>query len=314
MATPDEQPKLSPTEQKAQADLRSVEKQFQRDVRITKARPKIRTAFLVVWAVIDIILLVIFLIGVFGYLVAGQFSDRREIASIADNFSAFQVFTQEHSPSSLVLGESDAIGLGGDQFDLYTELQNKNTHWYAMYDYTFETNNESSETFSGFILPMETRPVVALNQTMTESLSGLDLSVENVEWMRVDPHEIDDIETWMDEHDNFVLSNTEYSRDIEIEDSTISRSSFTIENDTPYNYWSATFLVVLMRNNIVAGVNAASVAGFESGESRDVMVNWFDGAPSSVDEVLVFPTINYFDEDVYMDQPGDESGDLRDSF
>ena len=116
----------------------------------------------------------------------------------------------------------------------------------------------------------------------------------------------------MDEHENFVLSSSEYGDKIVLEEDSVVRSMFTVENDTPYNYWSTPFWIVLERGGTVVGVNQATIAGFEAGEIREVTVNWFGRAPTSAQDLRIYPVIDYFDEDVYMDQQGGDDLDSRD--
>ncbi len=293
-----------PTTQASNPEFRQVEREYKREVAITTAVPMAKRIALVIWAIFDFALVALFLLVVGGFLVAGQFMDRGEVASMANNISSMRMFAINNSASSLLIGDISAISLGDGKYDFVTTAQNSNEDWYAEFDFSFQSDAESTEVMHGFVMPLQFTPIVALRQDFN-STSGVDLVIDNMTWHRVDPHEVSDIVTWLDDHDRFTVSDAEYNRDVEIDDTDIPRTSFTVTNDTSYSYLSAVFYVVLDRNGSIVGINQATIPGFEVGETRNVNVNWFGDAVSSAD-VSVYPYINYFDEDVYIDQPSAE--------
>ena len=300
----------------APAELRKIEKEYQREVRITKVRPVIRQTFWVVWAVFDAILTVIFIGSITYYLVAGSFADRRQVASLGQNIEALHDVTAESSAQSITAGDVKVFSLGEGRYDLFIELANPNNDWWAEISYSFADGEESTQTFSGFLLPGEQKPLTALYQEFTSRPSGAEFVVNDLTWHRVDSHEISDFDNWLTDHQNFVVDNADYSTDVEIGETNLARSTFTIENKTPYSYWDGKFLVVLLSGGGgVLGVNEVTVAGFESSETRSVTVNWFGDAPSSAStaEVKVITNINFFDEDAYMPLSSEVERDIRDT-
>ena len=300
------QPRINP-------EIQAADRDYRREVAITESGPRLRRALLFLWASIDIILLVIF-IGYLGfYLTVAATAERRHIARIGENIETNNAITAARSAQSLQLGSVQVYTLENGEYDLYVEIENVNEEWYATFDYHFERSGERSETETGFVLPGESRPLISFRQTFSTRPVGAEVVIENLTWQRVDAHEIVDIPAWMAEHNEFELKNGSYALDVQVGDQRIGQSTFTVENNSPYSYFDAEFSVLILRGNVIAGVNTATIAGFEAGESRDVTVNWFAGAPSS-GSVEVVPNINFFDENVYMSPAGDIGTDIRDQF
>lgn len=300
-----------PTTEVPNPELRQVERDYKREVALTTGVPMAKKIALVVWTIFDIALIFLFLFVVVGYLVLGQFTDRAEVSSMANNISSVRLFSVENSASSLLIGDTSVIPLGSGKFDFVSTVQNSNEDWYAEFDYYFSSGSQSTEVIHGYVMPLQLTPVVALRQSV-DSIAGAEVVIDDLVWHRVDPHTVSDIDIWLKDHNSFTISNAEYTKDIEIDNTDIPRTSFTVTNDSAYNYWSAVFYVVLDRNGSIVGVNQVTVPGFEVGETRQVNVNWFGEIVSSAD-VSIYPYINYFDEDVYMDQPSAETDiDRRD--
>ncbi|MFH1631414.1 MAG: hypothetical protein ABIA47_00095 [bacterium] len=299
-------------EQNINPEMHKIESEYRREVAIVKARPILHQVGFIAWTVLDVILVLLFIVYIASYLVAGSFSERAEVASIADNIGIMHDVVTGRSAEALSVGNVDVFSLGDENYDFYVELENPNADWYAEFDYYFEYGEETSDRLQGFIMPGERKPFVALRQPFATRPSNAELVVDEFEWSRVDAHAVEDVDWWVEEHMNFEVAGEDYS-EIKIDGEDIGRSSFSVTNATPYSYWSPVFIVVLERNNNVIGVNQATVAGFESGETRDVTVNWFGDSPSSA-EVVVLPNINFFDEDAYMAPPGESGSDIRDEF
>jgi hypothetical protein len=240
-------------------------------------------------------------------------TERRHVAGIVENIAVQNAITSARSAASLRVSDTQVFDLGNGEYDLYVEVENVNTDWYATFDFYFERSGQKSDVEHGFSLPGESRPLISFRQTFDSRPSGVDVTIDNLRWQRVDHHVIADVEDWLATHDAFTLKEDSYALDHEVGDETIGRSTFTVENESSYSYFNAEFLVLILRGNALAGVNTATIAGFETGEERNVTVNWFSGAPSS-GTVKIVPNINYFDENVYMSLPTDEASDIRDLF
>src|SRR3989339_238115 len=230
-----------------QAGFEQANKEFHREVAIAQARPLIYKVAIILWILFDLVLIGLLVFVVVGYLVCGQFSDRRSTADLSYSFA----------------------GASGETSQL-----------------------------SGFIFPGETKYLIALNEDIEGSMRGAEINVSNLKWTRMDGHLIENRTAWYQEHSNFSITGIAHGI-VEVGGKQIVRSTFTVTNSSPYQYWSAPFILVLKRNGVPIGVNQVSLAGLEVGETRTVNVNWFDNTPSSGD-LIIESSINFLDENAYM--------------
>lgn len=299
-----EKPRVSP-------ELISAEKQYRREKIIVGARPILKRIGLYVWIGIDVLLLAVFLGYIGYYLISGNFQDRRQVAQIGENVGAMRSVSEARAAQDLQIGPTSVFAVAEDRYDVYGEIENSNIDWYATFDYYFTSSQGDSQRYSGSVMPAEIRPIVALRQEFMSRPNNVELVLEDFRWHRVPAEDIEDPLVWMEEHNDFLIEDAEYTFDVEIDGEQIPRTSFTITNSTPYSYWNPEFIVIIRRAGNVAGVNATTISGFASGETRDVNVNWFGAAPSS-GTVEIVPNINYFDSNAYMPPSGEVMDDVRD--
>lgn len=289
-----------------------IDKEHDRQVAMISAKPKLKRLGIGLWMLIDGALIVFVLLYLVSYVFGGFFSERRQVAKVGNNIESTRAISVARSAVPLAPDSVRVIQSDTGKYDFYVILENPNMDWRAEFDYFFSSSAGDSSRFSGFVLPGQEKLMVAFSEEFERRPNDSDLVLENIVWSRVDGHEINDVSAWLDEHNNFIIEDAVFSTELELEDSNIARSSFTIENMTPYSYWFPEFIVTLERNNTIQALNTITIAGLESGEKREIDINWFGIVPSS-GTVRVTPNINYFDKDVYMAPPGelvDESHEL----
>ncbi|PJA46762.1 hypothetical protein CO173_01570 [Candidatus Uhrbacteria bacterium CG_4_9_14_3_um_filter_41_35] len=289
----------------------SAESDYKREVLVTSAQPLLKKVFFAIWGLVDVMLILAFVLSVVVYLVYGSFQEKRQVAAIANNIVTQNNISSSRSASAIEFDTPKIFTLGEGRYDFYTKVTNPNTDWYAEFEYYFETNNGNTEVKKGFLLPGDVRLISSFNQTFTTRPSNPVFVVQGLSWKRVDHHNIPDIDSWMQDHEAFLVTNAVYGFDVAVDGTNIARSSFDITNNTPFAYWEAVFSVALTRGGTIVGVNQVVLQGLESGETRHVDVNWFSGAPTA-DEVSVESQINYFDDTVYMNVNSSAVEDVRD--
>ncbi|MFA4845949.1 MAG: hypothetical protein WC654_05310 [Patescibacteria group bacterium] len=224
--------------------------------------------------------------------------------------SDLRSYTLANKAESLEIAEARVISIGGDRYDLYATLTNPNDDWWAEVAYTFNTDIGATESATGFILPAQEKPIVEFAFESGVPVSSADLVIGEVIWHRVDPHMIDDYETFASEHLNLVIENAQFTKEVNVNNDAYGRSSFTVTNKTAYSYYEPTFYVLLKRGSSVVGVNRATLSQLESGERADVVMNWFGTLPS-VSEVEIVSELNVFDLSVYKALEGESTRDTR---
>ena len=224
--------------------------------------------------------------------------------------SDLRSYTLANKADDLERSEVRVISIGSDRYDLYATLLNPNDDWWAEFTCMFNTDLGATESVSGFILPGEEKPIVKFAYESTIPVTTAELTIGEITWHRVDHHLIPDYETFASEHLNLIVENAQFTKEVNANNDAYGRSSFTVTNKTAYSYYEPTFYVLLKRGSSVVGVNRATLSELESGESKDVVLNWFGTLPS-VSEVEIVLELNVFDLSIYKALEGESTRDTR---
>jgi hypothetical protein len=295
---------------KVSGEYRAIDSRYRRDVALVNARPKLETAALVLWAALDIALILTFVFGVLFYIVSGAFRDARTSASILNNVAASHAGVVREAPDGLDIQEAKSASVTSGKYDLYVTVENFNDDWYTTFDYVFEYDGGVTEIYQGFLNPNEKRLLTAINISAERRPSGIRVSLQNQVWHRVDKHAIPNTAQFLSDRSNITVDLASYSKDVVVGEEQLGRSTIVLTNRTAYSYWSPEFLVKLMRGSTVVSLTKIVVPEFTSNETRELEVRWFGEVPPS-GTISIEPLIFYFDDGVYMD-PDDEKGrDVR---
>ncbi|MFH1253115.1 MAG: hypothetical protein V1664_02160 [Candidatus Uhrbacteria bacterium] len=291
--------------------LQPEEKEFQsfykRSLWLIKNRPKFRKIGLLFFIIFDVVL-VFYAAWIFlDSFVLSRNLEEQSVASLALNGQTeLRNFSTDQAAKSLLIGQAVATPAGdGKSFDLTAMISNPNTNWYATFDYSFLLKDGNTASQSGFLLPGEERPMILLQATTSKSTT-LDLVLDNLAWHRVDQHEIPDYSTWSTEHLDLPISGVVFFQ----ENTTSALLSFTIKNNSAYNFWQPNFSVVLWRGPTIGGVMRLSTADLQSGEEQKISARWL-GAVPAVTKVEVYPEINIFSPEAYSSLEGQNPDDIR---
>lgn len=293
-----------------QSELHKIEREYQRDVVITNARPKLVSFGLFVWLLVDSALVVFFLVTVVMYLVSGSFTDQRLVATLDNNVASLHGAAVARAADPLLVGDARVLTHDTGVYDVYAVVENPNTDWYATFSYAF-SDDVSAEPATGFVMPGEKKHVLALGVELAAKPSGVNVEVTDVVWHRVDRHAVPNTEEFLVDHGNFVVTDERYDDSITIDQTKVGDATFTLTNNTAYSYYNPIFVVLLEHGGSVIAVNQVTVPRFMAGESREVTVRWFGQAPGA-GTVTVVPAINYFDDEAYASPTGDAATDVRD--
>lgn len=236
--------------------------------------------------------------------------ERVVLAMVLQGQSDLRSYTLANNADDLEESEARVISIGSDRYDLYATLLNPNDDWWAEFSYAFNTDIGVTEPATGFILPSQEKPIVQFAYESSVPVATAELMIGEVTWHRVDHHLISDYETFAPEHLNLSIENALFTKEINANNDSYGRSSFTVTNNTAYSYYEPTFYVLLKRGSSVVGVNRATLSGLESGDSENVALNWFGTLPS-VSEVEVVLELNVFDLSVYKPLEGESTRDTR---
>ena len=270
--------------------------------------PRAKRAFYVIWAIVDIALLLFFFGFITWYLINGIFVEKRTVARIGLNLGTHHDITGANQAEALVTSDP-LLFASGDRFDYVAEIENGNDDWYADFRYYFKTAEGTTDFERGFVLPGEKKVLASIGQDIGGR--NADLVIEDLTWHRIDAREVGDADIWFAEHRDIEILDVSHGAGAIIGDQSLIQTTFSVINNSPYSYWTSDFYVVLRRGKTIVGVNKVQLAGLVAGEERDVKVNWFNGVPAGA-TADVEMSINFFDEDLYMPNPEDGADEILD--
>lgn len=291
---------------KLSGEYQAIDADYRRKVAIVEARPKLVMAGLLSWLVVDSVLILFLVFGVFLYVVSGSFSDARDSVGFLTNAYISHANTVRTAPTGLAIQEAKFTSVTSGKYDVFATVDNPNVDWFVTFDYVFIFDGGQTEPAAGFMNPSEKRLISAINIPLAQRPSGLRLVLSNVTWNRVDKHAVPDIEAFLEIRKNITVDQATYSKDIVVGSEQLGRTILTLKNRTAYSYWEPRFLVKLLRGNTVVSLTEVAVPEFKAGETRTLEIHWFGEMPPS-GTIAVESEIFYFDPSVYMN-PDDEIG------
>jgi hypothetical protein len=194
-------------------------------------------------------------------------------------------------------------------YDLAVKINNPNEKFLVTFKYCFSVADKGLACGDDFILPKESKYVLALGQTLSDEQTGVAFKITDIAWQRIDAHQIPN---WGD----FFLSRLNFSiADLNFLSATNSGLSkkvnlntleFTIKNETSYGYYKAPLNILFYSGSELVGVNRYFLYDFLSGEERPIKISW-PGDLNAVNRTEVVPDINIIDEGVYLKYQGEGS-------
>lgn len=303
----------NPSPSPVNPELQAVEKQHRRETLVLNARPLLARVLLGVWIVIDGVLLIFFVWQIIVYLVSGSFAQLRQIGTLGDNVDVLHASVVSSAAHDLLVKNVKALRASSSATDMYASLENPNADWYATFSYRFTWSGAVTDTYRGFVMPGESKYLLALNIKGDTRPSSAEVELIDVAWHHVNRHDVANITSWLEDHQRFVVTDSVYAADVALESGSVGRSAFTVTNNTPYGYWNPVFVVLLERNGAVVGANQATIERFAAGETRQVDVHWSGDIPASGTNVVI-ANINFFDAGAYMMPSGIQGTDWRDIY
>jgi len=229
------------------------------------------------------------------YVVNGIKQDR-DLATALSVFPDYQKVSESRSAAPLEVNNVASFPAGGQALNLYAEVYNPNPNFYVDFDYHFVVGNTTTSVQNAVLMAGERSVVVYFNYD--NSLNGLSLVFDKVNWHRVSAHEIKDPLAWQQERLNFVVSNFSLN-DGSGADLNGNQITLDIKNDSAYGYKDAKFVVVATQGGSTVAVYPLTIFDFKSLETRSVDIRSYGGG-SVGNEVFIFPMINIYDRSVYL--------------
>ncbi len=254
----------------------------------------------IILAVIGVSTMSYSLYNIAYYVIVGRVQDKQLRDDLGSNNSI--IHNQHGSLGYLDVGRTEIIPNQNGTVDFIGEIRNTTARGVIHFSYYFDVNGQQVGSGSDFVLPNQTKYVVALGETVSIQGSGVNLVVSNVELRRLNTSIIDHWQKYLTDHLNFVVTEPKF---IPGQISGLSEKlylgevSFTVTNASAYSYKEARLLVMLKSGDRIAGATHYYLKNFRSGETRSVRFTWTGGV-AAVNQVEVTPDVNPFDDSVYI--------------
>lgn len=249
------------------------------------------TVFLVVWCVAFGGYAIWGMVKLFLIEYPGYRQMQREAGVNFVNFAALE------NAKPIDVRSVQVFAAGAGKADAVAIIRNPNTRFAARFTYQFLGEGATPPELEGFILPGDEKPLLSLGIQTQTSFRSARLEIRDVQWERIDAHEISDWAAYRSTH--LALSGEEIVFTPAQTQGQNSRVSFTAKNASAYSYWNVRFIVLLYRGQSIAAVNAIELSNLRSGESRPASVTWFENVPS-VTKTEIRPEVNILDEAAFM--------------
>jgi hypothetical protein len=240
---------------------------------------------------------------VIDYVAFGLKKDRLMLDGLVQPSLIGHDYLVQIGAKAIEFGPVGVISEAGDNtYDFLAPIRNPNKKYYAKFDYYFTSGGKKYGEASGFILPEETKYLVALAEQTETRPSESRLYVYNLAWSRVNSHVIPDWAQYRHDHLDIainVIAFTPAAETILSEKLPLNDLKFTATNNTAYNYEEVDFDIFLYDNNGIIGVNKYIMHAFGSGQTQSVNMTW-SGQFGRVDKVLVTPAIDITRDDIYL--------------
>lgn len=291
-------------------DIFHVEQEYRKNVTVVTARPRIVQAAFLAWGAVVATMLLFFLFSVAWYGVQGVFDDNAYENALLTNSGYTHARMQAAAPESLLVGDVQSLSAGtGGEYDMYVQVENPNTRHAVEFSYVFSSEEGEGEGGESFLNPGETAYIIA-SRAATGKPKNASFEISDISWVYISTHDVANVTAWSSEHSSFSVADVVFARDIAYTDATVSRTTFTVTNHTPYSYWEPAFTVRILRGSTLLGIADITATKFLAGEERKIDMRWFGDFPQTA-TVTITPRIPYFSSDAFMNPEESSSSDVR---
>ena len=249
--------------------------------------------------------LIVISLGLFGFAgwrgwqeVNVALNDQGRFNKNLRTFPDYAQVNPHFTPLPLQIVNSVVFAGGTDKYDLVAEITNPNPRFLVSFDYSFVVNGQTTPAEHTVLLPGEHRPVATLGLTSATYPNAPELVMQQVAWQRISNHRVLDTAPWQAERLNFGVTDFGFTGQGGGADSAIV--SFALTNNTPYGYVAPRFYVGLYNQDSLVGLLPLTLGHFPSLAVQKIDVRSL--TPNlSVSDIKVFPIINVYDNEVYLD-------------
>ncbi|MBI2551179.1 hypothetical protein HYV73_02425 [Candidatus Uhrbacteria bacterium] len=200
----------------------------------------------------------------------------------------------------MVQGPVQVMQSGEGLYDLVARVSNPNADWYARFQYSFHSSAGDTAPQSAVLLPQaEQLPLVVFATPAAATPRDAELTISNFVWIRFDRHAYGTYETFAQNRLDWTIENQGYDQTFQVDNKTVGRVTFDVENPTSYGFYSPSFIILLKQGTRIVGVSRTTISDLRAGERESVSLNWF-GTPPPATTIEIVPYVDPFDTQGYI--------------
>lgn len=240
------------------------------------------------------------------YLIRGMEEDRLLVRQLVNTASLGHDYVLKISARQLAVAPVGILKSSDKKYDFYVQLRNNNQKWWARFVYYFVADGRALPKANGFILPAETKYLMALAKDFSAKPTDARLVLENIQWQRIDQHQFPDWQAYFRSHldiesteIDFIPSNASQLS----EKLNLNQLSFNVINRTAFNYWDVGFAILLYNGDSIVNINYYTLNDFMSEQKRLISLSW-PGNLGRIDKIEIIPEIDIMKDDIYIKYEG----------
>lgn len=237
-----------------------------------------------------------------AYLLFGYSGDQAFFARQVQTFPNYAAIQPLYAARDLQVVRPDVFASAPGRYDFVANVTNHNERWVAIVTYQFAHSRGETDRMETILLPMASRPVVALGTEASGFPTNARLVIVDIDWVHINAHAIPDVAAYVEERLAFDYENVSFDAASASEGTVAHRLTFDLINNTAYSYWQPLLYVELFDGNRRVGVLPLVLDTFRSGDVRTVDLRSL-AEQLRVDDIVLHPVINVFDSREFM-EPG----------
>ncbi len=233
------------------------------------------------------------------YAAVGYWRDKASLEEQARQFVDVEAVRALYTTTPLQISRPDVFRVADTRYDFSALVGNPNARHIAKVTFHFGYSGGETKSQTVAVLPGQEARLSILGHELPDYPVDTQLVVTEMEWSRIDPHEVAEADGFIASRVNFVVQDLVFAEAGGATGVGAHRLSFSLTNDSAYSYWDPTFIIELIDRGQVAGIAYLVTEKFKAGETRAVELRLF-GDLVDVSDIRLLPILNVFDPSVYM--------------
>ncbi len=233
------------------------------------------------------------------YYMHGYFEDQDMMVRQTLELENYTNIQPLYEAQQLQVREVGVYNSVSELYDFTAHMFNPNFRWVAIVTYKFTFIGGETPLTQTMLMPKSERPIAYLGFEIDSYPSRPTLVIEKVDWKRISPHWIEDIDNYTEERIRFSIENFDFTRASKSAGVDNHMVEFDVFNDSAYNFWEPDFYVELIDGAETVGLIYFVLDEFRAGDEQHVDLRSFVNN-MDVSHIKLWPLINVFDESEFM--------------